>query len=477
MSKHALDIERTVIGGILVDNNQIHGLALVPEDFVSRIHQAIFNAQMTLAQRGVPIDPLTVCSEIRHSKMLNGEMASVRTILCDSMDGIPKASNLPHWAELVRTNSSRRQRRKIALLIADAVENEDSEATIEELISELTTAAPMRAIQAEPMKLVEVFGDSDEPIPWIVKGWLASGESLLIGGQGGIGKSTLILDLALALASGNTDFLGIPIDAPQSVLYIDEENGAPLIRRRLQRNLRGRGHSADSATKLPISMYCKPGINLDTTDGLAEFRRIVEDSKPDWVFLDSLVRFHSRDENDNSAMARFFQERIEPTRRKYGFGLVILHHVAKPSSMQQRGRLHDMRGASDLVNQADCVWAYCRDGNDRKLSICKSRWSTDGDELLVCLNETNDTAQLTADTPNSSVETLIGTQLVMAAERGMLRQELIDVYTEESGKKPDTAEKAVGRALTKMRGRGTVRDDQDGHAKRFWLTDMRGRPE
>lgn len=470
MSQSGSELERALLGAALVDPQQLPQLREAAE-FFAWPNRGIAYALIQLADEGIEPDIVS----LRHK--LNGDLDAVGgpQYLVDLMTGVPKGRHAPHYVRQLRDLRARESSVTALRGALEAYQQGDPPERVRELLEAAEAGLYDGAVRAlDPLDLAEVFDATEETIPWVLEGWLAAGESVLIGGQAGIGKSVLILDLALALASGETEFLGMQVDQPQRVLYLDEENGTPLVRHRLRRMLRGREHGNVSAGKLPVSLHVKPGINLDDPAGLYAFRRLVEESEPDWIFLDSLVRFHNREENDNAAMASFFRNRIEPLRREHGFGLVILHHVAKPSTFLHRDRLHDMRGASDLVNQADCVWSYTRDGAERKLAVCKSRWTTDGEELLIRLAETGDSATLTAEAPDSSVETFIGIQLVMAADRGVLRPDLIDNYADETGKSPDAAKQAIGRGLAKMRGRGAIRQEKDGRANRIWLADSHG---
>ena len=59
----------------------------------------------------------------------------------------------------------------------------------------------------ERISLVEVFDKPVPETPWVVPGWLAERDRIVIGGQRKAGKSTLFTDLALCLATG-TNWLG-----------------------------------------------------------------------------------------------------------------------------------------------------------------------------------------------------------------------------------------------------------------------------
>jgi len=65
---------------------------------------------------------------------------------------------------------------------------------------------------------------------------IPEGGDVLIYGDGGAGKTTLTLDLAMHLGAGS-DWLGIPVPQPRTVLLIEAEGPRPLFRQKLRRKI------------------------------------------------------------------------------------------------------------------------------------------------------------------------------------------------------------------------------------------------
>ena len=65
---------------------------------------------------------------------------------------------------------------------------------------------------------------------------IPEGGDVMVYGDGGVGKTTLCVDLACHLAAGD-DWLGIPIPRPYRVLLVENEGPRPLFRRKLARKL------------------------------------------------------------------------------------------------------------------------------------------------------------------------------------------------------------------------------------------------
>jgi hypothetical protein len=102
--------------------------------------------------------------------------------------------------------------------------------------------------------LDEIAANGIPPIPWLIEGWLARRNIVLLAGRAGAGKSTLVVNLAVAIASGR-DWCGLKPVETGSVIYCDEEAGEAEIARQCLR------HGALGLPNLHISSCV--GLRLD----------------------------------------------------------------------------------------------------------------------------------------------------------------------------------------------------------------------
>ena len=77
-----------------------------------------------------------------------------------------------------------------------------------------------------------------------------------------------------------------------------------------------------------------------------------------FIVFDSLIRFHTANENDNSEMAQVMGRFIELARA--GATVLLLHHTAKDSHIK-------LRGAQEILAACDCAYKVSKDPNDRRL--------------------------------------------------------------------------------------------------------------
>ena len=77
VADHDLDAERAVLAAVLLDDGALRGVwgvvsaAVTASDFYSGSHRAVFEAMERLVARGVPLDVVTVCAELRSVDKLN----------------------------------------------------------------------------------------------------------------------------------------------------------------------------------------------------------------------------------------------------------------------------------------------------------------------------------------------------------------------------------------------------------------------
>jgi hypothetical protein len=338
-----------------------------------------------------------------------------------------------------------------------------------DLLGELIRAA-QQAGKFRSIDMSSVMRDELEPIPWMVTGLMARGDIVLLGGEPGTGKSILCMELALALALGEPVMGSLQVPCgPQRVLYIDEENNRMLAKRRLRTLLGGRGIT--DPARLPILYLIENSINLDNDGMCALLEREMEAFRPDCVILDSLVRFHRRDENSNSEMSKLFSERFRPLTKKHGCSIVLLHHLSKPNKQGSSEVKHRMRGASDLSAMVDEIWALEGDAKtpERTLKHEKCRWSETILPLILHYAESDDHSEATLTCSEESHEAS-NTLLAILIERGTegsLRQDLI-ASLERSGLQRDTARRAADRQLRRLEAQRLVASSKEGHQIRYW---------
>lgn len=202
-------------------------------------------------------------------------------------------------------------------------------------------------------------------IPWLVKGKLIRGAITGLVSPPGVGKSTLTLQWACALAIGDGAFTGLTQlqDAPPTnSLVVGIEDTAEVMESRLAamctafgldfEDIADRVHLYSGLSDGPLTLLAKKDRRsmLGIAEDLARLQAYVHAHKIDCVFVDPLVEVHDGEENDNGEMRRVMAA-LRSLASTTGAAVVVVHHTRKPpqaSSESYAGDQFAGRGASSI---------------------------------------------------------------------------------------------------------------------------------
>lgn len=120
------EAERAILGGVLLDNSLISQAVelLRPEDFYVSSHRRIFTAMIALFERGAELNPILIGEELKKENAL--ETVGGISFITNLTYGLPHATNIEHYAKVVRGKSMLRQLIRAANKITEeALEQED----------------------------------------------------------------------------------------------------------------------------------------------------------------------------------------------------------------------------------------------------------------------------------------------------------------------------------------------------------------
>jgi len=97
-----LDAERSILGAILLDNHALNAAIenLKPEDFFLEQHRRVFNQMIALGESQQAIDLVTLTESLHRVGEL--ESSGGAPYLASLADGMPRVSNVEHYARIVR---------------------------------------------------------------------------------------------------------------------------------------------------------------------------------------------------------------------------------------------------------------------------------------------------------------------------------------------------------------------------------------
>lgn len=206
----SLEAEQSVLGGLLLDNEAVHRVHLVPEAFYSHVNSEVFRAIQAIAVTGKPFDPVTVFEHLGSEAEELGGLAYLNSLA----QFVPSASSVRRYAEIVLEKWQMRQLvsagDEIAQLgFASGAPAEQLDKA-QMLLAKLATVRKRREPQhineslAAYLQLLQDLSEGKNPalrtgiagLDRILNGGLRRGEMMVIGARPKHGKTALALALA-----------------------------------------------------------------------------------------------------------------------------------------------------------------------------------------------------------------------------------------------------------------------------------------
>lgn len=237
-------------------------------------------------------------------------------------------------------------------------------------------------------------GITPPPRQWHVDGLIPANQVTMLGGDGGVGKSLLALQLSVSTATG-VPWIGHH-PAHGKTIYISAEDDRDELHRRVSDIAAQEGQDmADMSNLILRSLAGEDALlavadnrqgTLQTTPLLTELDQTIGDHGARFLVLDTLADFHSGQENDR-ATARQFIGILRGLALRHDCTILLLAHPSLTGissgsglsgstawSNSVRSRLYFERVTED---------GYEPDPDQRRLSTKKSNYGKTGEETLV----------------------------------------------------------------------------------------------
>ncbi len=201
---------------------------------------------------------------------------------------------------------------------------------VEEILAPPPSAAAKAARglggRSTPRRLSEISGEAEERLPLpiaefarVLGGGVVPGSIVLVGGDPGIGKSTLMLQMTL-LMTGELLRMGYP---SKDVLYVSGEESERQIKMRALRLLR---EDEQPAPALPDNLLLVTETNLNT------ILEHVEQIKPGLLVVDSIQTVYIPELTSSAGSVSQVREcasRLRELAKASGMAVFVVGHVTK----------------------------------------------------------------------------------------------------------------------------------------------------
>ncbi|MGG3891150.1 replicative DNA helicase [Metabacillus fastidiosus] len=422
-----IEAEQAVLGAIFLEPSSLvlASEVLIPEDFYRATHQKIYNAMLTLADKGEPVDLVTVTSILADQELLE-EIGGV-SYLSDLANSVPTAANIEYYSKIVEEKSILRRLIRTATQIAtDGYSREDEVQVLlgeaEKRIMEVAQKKNVSAFQNIKDVLVQTYDNIELlhnrkgettgiPTGFTELDRMTAGfqrnDLIIVAARPSVGKTAFALNIAQNVAT-KTD---------ENVAIFSLEMGADqLVMRMLcaegnidAQNLRTGNLTAEDWGKLTMAMgsLSNAGIYIDDTPGIrvgdirAKCRRLKQDSGLGMVLIDylQLIQGNGRTDNRQQEVSEISRS-LKELARELQVPVIALSQLSRGVEQRQdkRPMMSDIRESGSIEQDADIVAFLYRDDyydketenkNIIEIIIAKQRNGPVGTAQLAFVKEYN----------------------------------------------------------------------------------------
>lgn len=315
-------------------------LSLNGTDFYQPAHEWVWDAILELAARGAPADVITVAALLAERDQLKrlGGAPYLHTLVASPAAAV----NASYYAAIVRDKAIRRNAiTACQQSLQELYQSEDDAVTVLERAEERLAATP--DTQTDDLGSMLSFQDflrqSLPPEEWVIPGLLSRGDRLILTGNEGLGKTTLVRQIATCVAAGVQPFTGAVYPA-RTVLYVDCENPNRLMMNRFQ--AMADAIALHRREVLPGRLWIdRRPDGLDLVHNPAEvrwLRRRLEKVKPDVLVIGPIYKLHNGTERGEAdeTQARKLSATLDRLREEFDCALILEAHSPKGESGQTR---------------------------------------------------------------------------------------------------------------------------------------------
>ena len=378
---HDYEAERATLGAILLDESALHDVIeiLTTEDFYRKSHGTIFDAIISLFNKGVEVDLVTLGQKLKQEDTLGGVGGS--SYLAGLTETVSSSGNASYFAQIVKDFSVRRQLLHLSGVMSTRIFDlaEDCRVILEHTESDLFAIAqesikekplPGSTVVKEVYDLVISRASGDSEVTGITSGFadldsLLSGfhnsEFIVIGARPSVGKTALAINIISHIA--------IDSNVP-SVLFSLEMTAMAIMQRMLS------SRSKISAQKMRTGIlshqekatlrdavgpiYSAPLWIVDTPrllmmDLRTMARRLIREQGVRIIFVDYLTLITASTlESPRHEQVAEISRSLKAMARELDVPIVVLSQVTRDSE-GRKPTLATIRESGSIEQDADVV--------------------------------------------------------------------------------------------------------------------------
>jgi replicative DNA helicase len=381
-----LEAERSILGAILLDDKAIYTVleSLKAEDFYLESHRRIFGKMTVLIGNARAIDIITLKDELNRSEEL--ESAGGPAYLASLTDGLPRAVNIEHYAQIVKEKATLRRLIQISNeIMMRSYQSEETAVDIlgavEKAIFELASQQFRGGFMAiDPLvsavyKQIEEVANRKTLVTGVETGFtdldkMTAGfqpsDLIIVAARPSLGKTSLCLNIAQFVAIRKQLVVGIfslemskeqlvkrllcaeaEIDAQKvNTGYLNKEDWAKL----------GRAAGALSQTKV----FIDDSASISVTELRSKARRLKQEHGLDLLIVDYLQLMtgaSQRIENRTQEISQISRG-LKAVAKELHVPVVAISQLSRAVEARRgdhRPQLSDLRESGSIEQDADVV--------------------------------------------------------------------------------------------------------------------------
>ncbi|KLR74735.1 DNA helicase, partial [Geobacillus sp. T6] len=424
----SIEAEQAVLGAVFLDPTALTLASerLIPEDFYRAAHQKIFHAMLRVADKGEPVDLVTVTAELAALEQLE-EVGGV-SYLSELADSVPTAANVEYYARIVEEKSLLRRLIRTATSIAqDGYTREDeidvlldeAERKIMEVSQRKHSGAfkNIKDVLVQTYDNIEMLHNRNGDITGIPTGFteldrMTSGfqrsDLIIVAARPSVGKTAFALNIAQNVATKtneNVAIFSLEMSAQQLVMRMLCAEGNINAQ-----NLRTGKLTPEDWGKLTMAMgsLSNAGIYIDDTPSIrvsdirAKCRRLKQESGLGMVVIDylQLIQGSGRNRENRQQEVSEISRSLKALARELEVPVIALSQLSRSVEQRQdkRPMMSDLRESGSIEQDADIVAFLYRDDyynkdsenkNIIEIIIAKQRNGPVGTVQLAFIKEYN----------------------------------------------------------------------------------------
>ncbi|AMY11658.1 Replicative DNA helicase [Luteitalea pratensis] len=387
---HNLDAERSVLGAILLRNDAINAAVevLQPEDFYRDAHQLLLEHMIQLSERGAAIDLVTLAESLTRADAL--EKVGGPAYITRLVDGVPRTTNIEHYAQIVKEKATLRRLITEASKIASDAYDADRDASeildeAERSIFSIADArigegfTPLSELVDSALDTVEKLQQFKSLVTGVPTGFydldhktsgMQPSDLVIIAARPSMGKTSFVINLAQNAALEHGKTVGVfSLEMSKEQLFMRMlTSEARVDSQRLRQGMlleRDLPAIAQAAEKLSMAkIFIDDSASIGVLEMRAKARRLKAEHGLDMLVIDyvQLMQGRGRFENRQQELTSISRS-LKGLAKELHVPVLILSQLSRAPDARadHRPQLSDLRESGALEQDADVVMFIYRE--------------------------------------------------------------------------------------------------------------------